>query len=177
MCLVQNAPEGRTEACSGPRREGVAAASLAFGIAMRNFAVIAVTIAFGNVAAYAGTFVVGAFVDVAARRLQSNLPACAVDELIEAHRHSGQWTFKFWLTADKASVKEVRISLRQVDASSSKIGVEVVEMKKGLLFDSEDTLRSESLEWTTLVNRLLDNAGGASVCAGRSQVRSSAVVQ
>ena len=129
------------------------------------------TVAFAAQLASAGSFQADGVVDVVARRLQSRLPACAADGLIEARRDNRESHYSILLKFDKTWVIKVRVHLDQAGATKTTAEVEAVMIKGGLLFDTEQTLPAETEEWTERVKSLSADAAGSGDCPHSSNAR------
>lgn len=103
----------------------------------------------------AESFVADRHCNGVAQVLQKQLPELAIDGLFEAKRGSAEWRFAFWTKAEKTSVEEVRILVRQKSASLSDVEVIVFSIDGGLVKTKTKLQALASAEWTTKIRELL----------------------
>jgi hypothetical protein len=130
---------------------------------MRLVAGVFLAVALAGHSAGAGTFEVDASADVIARRLQTRLPACAVDGLLEADRDNGEWRYTVQIKFDKTWVIEgcVRLDPR---GNTTTIGAQVVLIEGGMIFNTERELGAETAEWMERIRLLAAEDPGDSQC-------------
>ncbi len=90
-----------------------------------------------------------------ALKAQSGLPKIAKDGLLEAQRKPAKWLYAFNIRIEKAYCDQVRVTLEQINASQSKVTVEVVRVRGGLLRTSARPLPAEESSWTRRVRQTL----------------------
>ncbi|HXA80626.1 MAG TPA: hypothetical protein VNV14_05075 [Opitutaceae bacterium] len=100
-------------------------------------------------------FVVDRWINSVAEILQRKMPELSTDRLFEAKRGNAEWTYRFCTKADKTWVEEVRIHVRQKNAYSSDVNVEVVRLDGGLLWTTTEPEPAASEEWTAKIRDLL----------------------